>query len=96
MSKNLFLTLPQQVGVIQFSYNDNDSVFLTKIIELNGTKYVIINSLLINEFFNNAITKNRDLKIEGKISVNNYDDSNVFNLNTEKKVLEVRWSLVLQ
>ena len=93
MNKNLFLTLPQQVGVIQFSYNNNDYVFLTKIIELNGIKYVIINSLLINEFFNQAITTNGDLKIEGAVSVNNYDGSNVFNLHTEKKVLEVNGNI---
>ena len=93
MSKNLFLTQDQQVGVIQYSYNNNDYVFLTKIIELNGKKYVIINALLINEFFNQAITTNGDLKIEGAISVNNYDGINVFNLHTEQKVIEVNGNI---
>ena len=93
MSKNLLLTQDQQVGVIQYSYDNNDYVFLTKIIELNNKKYVIINSLLINEFFNEAITTNGDLKIEGAISVNNYDGTNVFNLNTEQKVLEVNGNI---
>ncbi len=88
-SKNLLLNNEEQVGVIEFSYNNSDNVFLTKLVTLNGKKYLILNTLPINPFFNNAIRTNGDMTIEGAVAVNNYDGKNIFNLHTENQVLEV-------
>ncbi len=88
-SKNLLLTSEEQVGVVEYSYNNSDNVFLTKIVTLNGKKYLIINNILINSYFNDAIRTNGDVTLEGAMSVNNWDGKNIFNLHTENQVLEV-------
>ncbi len=88
-SKNLLLSKEEEVGVIEFSYNNSDNVFLTKLVTLNGKKYLILNNIPINPFFNNAIRTNGDMTIEGAVAVNNYDGKNIFNLHTENQVLEV-------
>ncbi len=88
-SKNLLLNNDEQVGVVEFSYNNSDNVFLTKIVTLNGKKYLILNTIPINPFFNNAIRTNGDVTLEGAVAVNNWDGKNIFNLHTENQVLEV-------
>jgi hypothetical protein len=67
MTNNLLLTNDQQVGIIQYSYDNANYLFLTKIIILNNKKYLIVNTLLIDDFFNNSIETNGDLVVEGSL-----------------------------
>jgi hypothetical protein len=88
-SKNLLLNNEEETGVIQYSYNNIDYVILTKIIILDGKKYLIMNTVEINPFFNYAIQTNGDTTIEGSLFLDDTDGSNVLNLNTNKKILEM-------
>lgn len=88
-NKKLLLDSEEQVGFIQFSYNNRDLLYITKLIVLNGTKYIIITEIDLNLYFTEAIKTNGDVTIEGAVSVNNWDGSNVFNLHTEDKTLQI-------
>lgn len=88
-SKKLLLNSEEQVGFIQYSYNNKDILFLTKLIELNGIKYMILTEIDLNLYFTEAIKTSGDVTIEGAVSVNNWDGSNIFNLHTEDKTLQI-------
>ena len=88
-SKNLLLNSDSDLGVIDYSYNNLNYTILTKIVILNGKKYIIMNTIPINQFFNNAIQTNGDVEVEGSLSINNIDGKNSFNLNTNTSVLEL-------
>ena len=88
-SKNLLLNGDGEVGVIEYTYNNLNYTILTKIVILNGKKYIIMNTIPINPFFNNAIQTNGDVEVEGSLSINNIDGKNSFNLNTNTSVLEL-------
>ncbi len=88
-SKNLLISNEEQVGMIEYSYNSQDYLFLTKIIILDGVKQIITTQIRINDYFVDAIKTNGDMTVEGTLTVNNWDGSNVFNLHTEDKVLQV-------
>ncbi len=88
-NKNLLLNSDGQVGFIQYSYNNEDFLIITKLIILDNIKYIIITEINLNDFFTEAIKTNGDLTIEGTLSVNNWDTNNVFNLRTVDKTLQV-------
>ena len=88
-SKNLLLSNDGEAGVIEYNYSNLNYTILTKIIILNGKKYLIVNTILINPFFNNAIQTNGNVVVEGSLSVNNTDGMNILKLNTNTSVLEV-------
>lgn len=88
-SKNLLLNNDGEVGVIEYNYGNLNYAILTKIIILNDKKYLIINTIPINPFFNNTIQTNGDVELEGSLSVNDIDGMNILKLNSNTSILEV-------
>jgi hypothetical protein len=88
-NKNLLLKNDQEVGLIQYSFNNNDYVYITKLVTINAKLYIIITNLLLNEYFNDSIRSTGDVTIEGAVTVNNWDGKNIFNLHTETSTLQV-------
>jgi len=88
-SKNLLLNNDGEVGVIEYKYGNLNYAILTKIIILNDKKYLIINTIPINPFFNNTIQTSGDVELEGSLSINDIDGMNILKLNSNTSILEV-------
>jgi len=88
-SKELLLTQDQQVGIIEYHYNQLDYVFLTKIISIKDRLYLIINTVETNTFFNPAFVTNGDVGIEGSLTVDQWNGKNVLNVHTENETLQI-------
>jgi hypothetical protein len=89
MANNFSPNFDGQVVILENTYQDQNFVYVCKLISINNQLKIIFITIPVDPFFNKSISTNGDVQIEGSISVNNYDGTNFINMYSETSSLEV-------